>query len=70
MTHQQADIVIADCGTIWTFRGATEAGRDFLANLATESWQWIGDRLGVDHRPARALFDHIVEEGTLTFDLV
>lgn len=66
----QADLIIADAGTIWTFRGATDAGRDFLASLETEGWQWIGPRLALDHRPARHLFDQIVADGDLSIDLV
>lgn len=47
----EADIIATDCGSIVQLRGITVAGKDFIDNdLQSEGWQWMGDRLCVDHR--------------------
>ncbi len=69
--HANPDILIRDFGTVWSFRGSTEAAQAFLADdIESESWQWNGGALVVDHRPARGLLDFIVTETDLTFDVI
>jgi len=59
-----ADVVVDDQGTIWMFWPVTEAAKQWVAeNVQLESWQWMGERFGVDHRPARQLLQGMVEAG-------
>jgi hypothetical protein len=61
------DIEVTNHGTIWQFRGLTDEGKAFLTdNIESEPWQWLGDRLGVDHRMARQLLD-VIEACGLTY---
>lgn len=71
MTHETADIIVSDMGTVWSFRGASAAGRSFLTDeVESESWQWMADRLIVDWRPAQALLDALTNDTALIIDLV
>lgn len=69
--NREADILVRDYGTMWGFTGLTPAAQSFLTDeVESESWQWTGQTLVVDHRPARALLGHIADETALTFDVV
>jgi hypothetical protein len=62
--RQQADVVISDEGTIVTFTPLTDEARDwFDDNVHSESWQWLGRALGVDHRLASDLVAGIADAG-------
>jgi hypothetical protein len=57
--QREADILIRDFGSIWSFTPQTEAATNFMDELGTEGWQWLGGSLHVDHRPAHDLLAHI-----------
>lgn len=47
------DFRIRNEGTVVMFTPMTEAARQFLRDkVQSESWQWMGDSLCVDHRVA------------------
>ena len=59
-----ADIRIEDLGTMWSFTPLNEDAKKFFRDsLGIEPWQWLGDVLMVDHRPARQLCEYLVDEG-------
>jgi hypothetical protein len=58
------DIDINDQGTIVSFTPLTEAAQEwFKANVESESWQWRGFTLCVDHRYALDLITGLSEAG-------
>lgn len=64
MPKHSADIRVTREGTIWTFTPLNEdARRFFREHLQTEPWQWLGESLCVDHRPAMELHQHLIDEG-------
>lgn len=53
-------IAVENHGTVWVFDPLNEKGRIFLRHkVQTESWQWLGGRLVIDHRPARGLVEYL-----------
>lgn len=72
MTQEtNADILVANGGSVWSFRGLTEAGKAYLRDdLETEGWQWLGERLVLDHRAAFDLVHHIDVNTDITTHLV
>ena len=51
-------------GSVVTFEPLTVLGRGWISeNLATESWQWLGPVLGVDHRFAHDIIDGAINDG-------
>jgi hypothetical protein len=61
---EQPDFTVRDEGTIIMLRPNTDAARDWLdENVQSESWQWQGMFLCIDHRVAQPLIDGIEEEG-------
>ena len=64
MTTHSADFRIENHGSVWTFTPLNDDARHFLrVGVETESWQWLGESLGVDHRPAMMLREQLIEEG-------
>lgn len=58
--QREADILIRDHGSMWSFTPQSdEAGAYMREGVQTESWQWSGETLMVDHRPARGLLAHL-----------
>jgi hypothetical protein len=57
------DFKITNEGTVIVFTPLTAAAKDFLSRCDTESWQWMGPSLVVDHRPASDLLEFIRAEG-------
>lgn len=56
-------VQVTDNGTTWSFRPLdADAKRIMTEELQTESWQWLGDTLVVDHRPARYLCQHLADD--------
>jgi hypothetical protein len=58
-----ADIIIHDHGSVVMFRARSAAGILFMDALDAEGWQWLGEWLVVDHRPAQGLVDAIHADG-------
>jgi hypothetical protein len=59
-----ADFRINDQGTIVLFTPISDAAREWVdENVASDSWQWFGPQLCVDHRMAGDLLDGIVAAG-------
>jgi len=58
------DIRIHDDGTVVGFTPLTDAARDWIdENVESESWQWLGETLFVDHRMARPLAHGMAADG-------
>jgi hypothetical protein len=57
------DFKVHNEGSVIVFTPLTEAAEAFLERCDTESWQWMGPSLVVDHRPAVALVEAMQEEG-------
>lgn len=50
--------------TIWLFEPISEDAKEFFAeNISAEPWQHVGDKIGVDHRPARDLANYLYHHG-------
>jgi hypothetical protein len=59
-----ADVRIENHGTVWLFTPLSERAKAlFQGDMETETWQWLGESLGIDHRPARTLAAQLVEAG-------
>lgn len=59
-----AEIAIYDHGTIVQFEPLSELAVEWFAeHVESESWQWIGGRLCVDHRLADDLATGLQEAG-------
>lgn len=57
---QQPDVLIEDHGTIVTFHPLTQRARAWFDEFVqAEPWQWLGQRLSVDHRMAMPLIEGI-----------
>ena len=68
MAKPIADILVADHGSVYLFIYQSEVGRDFLQDeCETESWQWLGSNLAVDHGVAAGLVAAMIDHG-LTVD--
>jgi hypothetical protein len=70
LAELSADLLVRDYGTMWAFIPRSPSATEVLAELETESWQWSGDNLLVDHRPARALLSHLETATDLDIFLV
>lgn len=58
------DFHIEDHGTVWLFQPLSEAAKTFLEEeVESGPWQWLGDFLYVDRRPAIALREVLIDEG-------
>ena len=58
------DLRVLDQGTVVLFTPVSERGREWLeANCATESWQWLGSSLGIDHRMAGPVIEGAINDG-------
>lgn len=54
------DVYVEDHGSIVQFEPRTEEARQwFDENVQAEGWQWLGNRLCVDHRLAKHLREGI-----------
>lgn len=60
------DFVIRDHGTIVTFTPISEAALEFMRDVDSEPWQWLGPTLCVDHRMAQPLVDAIAHDFTIS----
>jgi hypothetical protein len=57
-------MVVNDQGSVVIFTPEGDFEYEWMMlNLETESWQWQGRSLVVDHRPAQDLVDLIQHEG-------
>lgn len=64
MTESAPDVRITNCGSIVQFEPVSQAARDwFDANVQSEGWQWLGNRLSVDLHYATALAIGIEDAG-------
>ena len=58
------DFCIIDSGSLVGFTPLNDNARQWMNdNVESESWQWLGRSLQVDHRMAQGLVDLIEEEG-------
>jgi hypothetical protein len=58
------DINIENHGSIFLFHPNTpEGGRWLEENVQSESWQWFGKALSVDHRYAQGLAAAALDDG-------
>ena len=59
-----ADVRIVVDGSVWGFTPLNEDAKHFFrVALETESWQWLGNALVVDYRPALELRQLLIDEG-------
>ena len=62
--NQIADILVECHGSVYLFIYQSDHGREFLVDeCETESWQWIGSNLAVDHHIAADLVATMVDHG-------
>ncbi len=60
------DVIAKNEGTVWAFIPQSPRAKQFIdENVQTESWQWLGKNLVVDHRYAEGLIQLLEEEGGL-----
>ena len=60
----RSDVLARDEGTIVEFMPVSRAAKQwFNKNVQSESWQWLGDWLCVDHRVAPDLIAGLEEDG-------
>lgn len=58
------DLRFSSHGSIVTIAPETERGRQWMDdNLAAESWQWLGNSLGVEWRFAEDIFNGALGDG-------
>lgn len=58
------DVLIENAGTVFTFCPLTDRAKDWISeNVETESWQWIGQVLVIEHRYAWALAEGMQDAG-------
>jgi hypothetical protein len=63
-TKAPTDFNINDGGSIVSITPLTAQAREWMTdNVHTESWQWMGPTLAVDHRMAQDLIDGINDAG-------
>jgi hypothetical protein len=60
-----ADIRVENHGTVWIFTPLSESAKLFFDEEldGVESWQWMGNSIIVDHRPARLFYGILVDNG-------
>lgn len=66
MTHAPTgpDFEFENHGTIWIVQPMNASALKHLrANANTESWQWMGSGLAVDHRYAEQLAEQLEADG-------
>lgn len=62
----KADVLIhaSEWATVWMFEPKSGAAREiFESEIGFEDWQSLGGKYAVDHRPARALAQHLSNQG-------
>ncbi len=57
------DVRIVDDGSVIGLTPLTPAAQEFFDTIETESWQWMGPTLWVDHRTVEALVVGMLSEG-------
>lgn len=58
------DVLVRDGGTVFTFCPLTPRAKQWIAeNVQSESWQWFGNALVVEHRYVLALVEGMMDEG-------
>jgi hypothetical protein len=58
------DILVANAGSVFTFCPLTTRAKEWISeNVQTESWQWLGATLVVEHRYAWGLAEGMLDEG-------
>jgi hypothetical protein len=63
-TETGVDVNVSRSGSIFVFDLNTEAAESWVEdNVQTESWQWLGGRLCVDHGFADALVQGMQDAG-------
>jgi hypothetical protein len=60
----QPDVLVANAGTVFTFCPLTARAKTWIDdNVQTESYQWLGNVLIVEHRYAWGLAQGMIDEG-------
>jgi hypothetical protein len=58
------DFEVNDMGTVVSITPMNkDAQKHLMGNVKTESWQWMGPSLCVDHRYAEPIIANVQEEG-------
>lgn len=58
------DITVYVDGNFAMLKALTEQGVSWIDdNLESESWQWLGNRLCVDHRYINAIIEGVINDG-------
>ena len=58
------DVLVENAGTVFTFCPVTNRAKEwFDENVETESWQWFGHALVVEHRFALGLAQGLRDAG-------
>jgi hypothetical protein len=58
------DVLVANEGTVFLFNPLTKRAKDWIDdNVSSESWQWFGTTLVVDHRYAWGLAEGMTDAG-------
>ncbi len=56
-------IQLTDNGSTWSFRPLDNDAKEMLQSIGAEPWQFLGDTLVVDHRPAQQLVQQLADDG-------
>lgn len=63
MPKPDTDFLIRNEGTVVMFTPISDAAKTFLREqVQSESWQWMGESLCVDHRPAYDLLHVLMHD--------
>ena len=58
------DVRVNDQGSVVLLQPITEAASDWIdENIESESWQWFGGALAVEHRYADAIIEGMQSDG-------
>jgi hypothetical protein len=58
------DVLVRNEGTVFVFCPLTDRAKDWLEeNVESESWQWFGNALVVEHRHAWGLGQGMIDAG-------
>lgn len=64
VTAVTPDVIVHNGGTLFQFEPQTQAAKDWIEqNVQTESWQWFGGSLVVEHRYAAQLAEGMIADG-------
>jgi hypothetical protein len=62
----EPDVLVANAGSVFTFCPLSARAKEWISqNVETESWQWLGAILVVDHGYALGLAEGMLSDGLI-----